>query len=946
MPASEPAPSQSSWRSCVLRGLLLTLNVILLLVFLVQGALVYFLWPDGEIELSPHWLDKVNDQLAKEGLSFKAEQLRFDLRGFIAVRDVTLGFTDGEAEAFSADRILVGFQPWELLIGRFRVDELRILGGEMDCPGMLSPTGVRERVLKNITLRSELVGGNWNIDILNMETAGFRLSMNGQVPSALLRDKKQTDKKDKTDLEPAFQELCRSILETEEKTKNLESPLILIELEAKTRQSLGIHATFQSLGYSLPNGAQVGANLVQAKLTLGNDWLLRASEPAMAFMTDLNWPGYFKSKTAEMLVTLNSGHKGVLEMPENATLFLHTMQAQGLSFDGALAIIDFTQMPLLSIHAGLKHEINWMECYGQLNTDKKSGSLHLNGRWDPGFILGSTAFSEMKELPQIRFTERPHFRAHVSLAEGWKHERTWLQLDSGPAQYEKLKVESLFTNAILLPDSLTLTDMHVRTADYAVSGSYTQNLQTNDYRFLINGTVQPLDISFIVDEEWWDELWKEFSFDKMLPEASLDLGGRYGGGPAHKVMFCKAKLPACVYQGVPLTGASAYIWQKDMRLDIMDLHIESKRGTTLGNLHWQYVPKGEDRLYLSFTAASTMQPRELATLIGPEAEPYGELFTSGTPPLTKAAGLIYGKDSDQAGDLYLNIYANFSEKTLFDDITFGKVALQALSKPGTVTIDDISAKLAGGALSGSALLTDHGEVQKLDLELELKDASLYGLFTDIPPLKEVRIESEEQDNTQTDKSSNGDEKPLTAKEKFAGVLNINFKGSGIMGQLDSFEGAGKLYLRQAHLGRLHLFGGLSRLLDGLGIGFGTVDFTSAKSAYTIQSASLHLPKAEIFGPTARIDANGYYQISQDQLDFILSLYPLGGISVPVVSQVLSVLNPISNTIEVQLKGQLSDPKWTTSFGLMRAITGQQKVKQPSSSTQDAASDTDASKKSP
>lgn len=907
------------------------LNVGLFLGLILQGILIVWLLPNGDLTLPKSMLDRINDELATEGLALDTSRLEIDLRGYIAADNVKIGFGNTRAPAIEARRVLVGFRPLALLIGEFSIDEIRIINGKVFCPPVISPTGTREAVIEHLFIRADRQGHWWELDRFFFKAAGFKISASGPLPRSLLASDRKKKKDDQPlNLKSTFEEACRYIVETRELTKTLEEPIILIGLDKESKDGAEFRFHYQSKKYTDPSGLVVGRNVTEGVATLGLDKILRAKGPAIAEVFSLEYKDQLKTGLAELKVTLGDGLGGVFGMPEDAIAFIYDIESMGLKFNGAFITAKPIDEKHIQVYAAIKNGNNWMDSKSKIHLENQSASIHLTGRWQPKFFLQATPFAEMQELPQIDFSGRPRFQAKVKLGKDWSFEDTWIEIDSGPASYESLKVESLYTQASLTPGQLELHKTVIETKDYTVRGQYWQNLKTDDYRFLINGHVNPMDIAFIVDEEWWDELWKQFKFKDDLPKANMDIKGRYGDNANHKWMFGWAEIPACSYSGAEVDSASAYLWQIPTTLNLMQLNIRDGDRSTLVDLQMRYLIKGKDRVSLSFTGHSTMPIEKVSAMIGPEAKPYESIFTSNTPPTTKAAGVIYGEDSPLNGQMFIQVDADFQQQTVFEDITFDRVAFDVFSTPETVYMNNIDAGIAEGTLTGTAQLNYVGESEKsIDLDLAIKDAKLLGMFTVIPQLKAVRDSSEKPDSEQDKKTAKKDAKEeKSPEEKFAGIIDIDFKGSGEPGETVTFKGSGDVDLREAHLGELHLFGGLSRLMGSMGIGFGTVDFNKLKGEYSLRNGTIYVPKVKISGNTAQIDANGYYNLKKDFLNFILTLNPVGAIDTPIVSQVLTVLKPLTNTVEVKLTGTLEDPNWKTSFGLLRIVTGQDKVTDP------------------
>ena len=55
------------------------------------------------------------------------------------------------------------------------------------------------------------------------------------------------------------------------------------------------------------------------------------------------------------------------------------------------------------------------------------------------------------------------------------------------------------------------------------------------------------------------------------------------------------------------------------------------------------------------------------------------------------------------------------------------------------------------------------------------------------------------------------------------------------------------------------------------------------------------------------------------------MIPFGGLSTPIVSNVMSLINPITSTVQVHLEGELADPKIGVKVNPVNAIRSEEKI---------------------
>lgn len=64
---------------------------------------------------------------------------------------------------------------------------------------------------------------------------------------------------------------------------------------------------------------------------------------------------------------------------------------------------------------------------------------------------------------------------------------------------------------------------------------------------------------------------------------------------------------------------------------------------------------------------------------------------------------------------------------------------------------------------------------------------------------------------------------------------------------------------------------------------------------------------------------------RDDLDASLAIRPFGGLTMPIVSSVAAILNPIANTVEVRLDGKLSDPEVDVKVNPVKILKSEESV---------------------
>ena len=101
---------------------------------------------------------------------------------------------------------------------------------------------------------------------------------------------------------------------------------------------------------------------------------------------------------------------------------------------------------------------------------------------------------------------------------------------------------------------------------------------------------------------------------------------------------------------------------------------------------------------------------------------------------------------------------------------------------------------------------------------------------------------------------------------------------------------------------------------------------------------MRFDELRVTGPSALLQAKGYYHLNDGSLDFSAKVYPFDETTSILGSAVGLVLNPLSRVFEVRLQGTLANPSWIFAYGpsrLLNKLVGSEKSPRPSPSEDSA-----------
>ncbi|MEO0795543.1 MAG: hypothetical protein AAFX93_10285 [Verrucomicrobiota bacterium] len=917
-------------------------NGLLGFVLCVSLFLIIVLWQNGEVPIPASVKGVLDEELAKEGFRLEADELHLDVRGMVLAKNLRIYSTENSEPFFDAELALAKFGLFRLLIGDFVPTEVVVDEGAFYCPAVVSPQGKREEVIQNIFIKANRQANEWKIDLFILEILNARVQISGNVftplPGLDTEPTKAPPTIAKTNTGDHFvslyMEVCRNILDLKETLDQFKDPIIRVELESvrKGPLELMLH-TYNAGMFDEKNQITLGASTCRVKATLDVDGILRPDGFGFVCLDSLKWDEEVETGYSEMLVKMDNGLQGIYKLPLNAELFAYNIKAWGLSFDGAFASLDLRGLQDnpdgdLSGQVHLKSGKNWLTVSGPFKPSDQSGNLELVGLWNPLFFLGSTAIPKDDIPENINVAGRPRWRAQVDFLPGFQPAEVTFDVRFNELSYEEIHLEAARVHGKIGADDIDLEHVDLMGKDFRVQGNYQQNFQNNKYRFQAAGTVWPKDLDKVIDDDWWDELWSGITFNGIPPNAAIDMSGRYGADGKENNIYGSANLEKVSYQGQAIDTAFTRIWQTPKHLDLFEFGVTSPKGKATVYLHWDYLPSGR-RNYLSFRALTQMDLMQAATLASPEVIPYAKMFPNQKAPSLDVAGMIYGEDSEKPGDLFLKAGAHFPGKFEFEEIYFENGSFICDINPQTITVSRGRFGLGSGRAALHTII-DRQTGDKLFVEsakLSINKAKLYGLYEAIPFLRSAREKQIAQEKKEA-KNSGTDPIQKSFEERYAGDVDFYIDTKGELPDLETFSGDGQIVLKGANLGQLHLLGGLSSFLFSIGLHLGTLEFSNATSDFSMAYGNIHFPNVEITGATGLINANGNFFIPKESLDFAISLHPFGNVETPVVSQVFSILSPISDSLEVELSGSLTKPEYQYQFRPLGFLTGQSQIENP------------------
>jgi len=885
---------------CVLAFAIWTLWLALGLLLVAQVYVV----STNELEVPGFLLRTLEDRLAASGLRATFGRTSFDPTGRVLIEDVQLSLPAFAEPVIKARTLYVQFDPWALAAGRFEPREMRVTGASLAVPAMLSRSGAAEEILAGLDATFVPADQTLAVAQFSGRIAGIAVSAHGAVhlPSTGTAPAAPLPVADF--LAHNFSSLCRQLDAFAQQLAALDQPGLHLELAPSESRVAIASLTLDARGWKLGKPVPLEAR----GLRIATRFPLFGGAP-----TSVRLEVSADDLTLPFAATAHGVHasvRGALRSdqldfePHEFELSAESLAAGGFSVRALVARL--TPGPLPQLKADIVAALMGapLAVRAQIDLAAQTADLRFEGPISPAVLSPLSDRLGVDVRQYFNFTALDCTEGAVRLGTGWKFEGVTAHVVvSGIDAYHVHMDEG---RAIVGFDGRRFysPDAWARIGENFAQGTYDHNLQTRDFRFLLQGQLRPLDISGWFSGGWWTSFFQQFEFPVAPPTASVDVIGRWGDG-RRAAVFVYADTVAPVIRGAKLDRARTRLFIRPAFYDGLEIYATSGTGTARGTFTYRTDPATFEWRSLEFDLASSLDLAVGMQIIGPAGQPWFEPFKFAQPPALKLAGRIDGAAAPGGAHQTLTIEARSAGEFRLHDFPLENIAFTAALHDTDVSLDNLRAGFAGGVATGRAHVRGAAAERRLSFDLTLKDASL-GRAAAVLEAYAAR--------------SKGLPPPAPGKfvqEKANVRLDLTASAEGRYSEPMSYLGEGTAALQGGELSEVPLLGPLSDLLK-----FTELRFTTAHASFKIDGPKLLFSEFNLRGANSAIDAHGAYALDRKELDFKAKLYPFHESGNVIKSVLKDLLKPLSSVFEIVLTGSLDKPSWAFAIGptsLLRSI---------------------------
>ena len=836
-------------------------------------------------------LRRIENELAASGFDLKFGRARIDPSGKVLLEDVQLRLRPFDDPLLSCRLLYIRHDFWSLLAGRPAPAEIQVEGAALYLPAMLSASGTTEPVVNGLAARLHYEQHVWEIEQLACLVGTVRVTAHGEViPTTRTGVATQFSL---SDLSARYLEGARKLMPVLHELEAFDSPSLAVRF-SRTRAHLLLtaDAVHNPWGQPLVTGPLVAA------VTLRIDQP-GSAQPARVLVTAPH-VDYDNGKVvaehvrASLAATVQP--RALSGAPIELRVAAGSISAANEQLVAPLVRAELAAWPAVQVEVMTQLDDEFLAVSADAQLKEKRAQIRAEGRVSANLISRTLTVRTPRAAPYFVFGDPVWFKAEATLGPGWKFEGVSARVDAGRLDSHGVKVTAARGRIDIHGMSFLAHDAYAEIGDSYARGSYWMDFSTSDYRMLLAGRLQPVDISGWFKGEWWPAFWKRyFAFPGALPAATVDVGGRWRDS-LQSNNFIVAR------------GGPATVWGGDFE------HVDATVFVRPGFAHaWNIAATraaGSQRVTGSFKRTAAL---------GAHDEGRFEFDFTGNPELAVVGRMLEGRADEVLAPLAVSSPPQIHAWGAFDGsqtayqftgdtrtplhyfgFPFDNARVSGAVRGPDIELDDIEFEAAGGTGKVRASLRGTPAERRLGFDIFVNGAKLGRVvhaFEEFDAVHHGRVYVASPDSKFVRKASNS-------------TLDFAFSAQGAPGAVASFNGTGNASLTGAELGEVRLFGLLSQVLSGLSLSFSSLKLDAVRTSFTVDNGTAHFPDVKVTGPSAVIDARGNYSFATNALDFNAKFKPYDQPGSLLAAAVGLVMNPLTSILELRLTGPFGDPKWS------------------------------------
>ncbi len=890
-------------RWCTHQGLRVTLWSIWLLLLAALAGQIHML-SARRVPVPPPLLRVLEKRLAEQGLRAEFGQTRMNFTGRFILENVRLGLVSTPTPLATARSVYFRIDPWDLLAGQVNLTDLRVSGLDLHLPPDAAGSGEDELPAHDIDFALHPLGSEIQLSHFTGYLGQLPVQAAGMIP--LPAAQAASDKNNQVErISNAYLAFARQARDAEAWLAAFDSPRLLLGLNPA-----GVDVDFQTAGVDLsklPGGHSGKLGRVQIKTARSFAGLRTAPIDVAATIASLDLPGEITAQELTLHLRGTPGgpdgfQAGVLDVQ------LGSLRWRGIE-TGPIAVTA-TQPSAGLVETDVSLLLAGSAWRVQGSAAPRTGEAQVSL---DGFVGNNTlAFAGAqigKDLSELLDPTHPApLHATASFGPGWKLARASGRLHSGPVRVGGAHLDETGTEVSYDGNQVLCDNLVLRQGKSLAHGSYEMDAHTMDFRFLLTGGLEPAGIESWF-HSWWSNFWSTFDFSRGLPDADVDVCGRWGDLTATRV-FVQADGASIGLKTIPFDRVRTRLFLRPHWFDILHFDVAQAGQEADGWLTRSLDLTQDTWRYMEFSVDSTLPLETISKLFKAESAELLAPYRFTTPPRLKLTGRVDSPASPAGKHERIDIALGSTGAMTYHDFPLSDLTFTANLRDDIIDLPVLAVGFAQGKAAGKARLSGPENARRLGFDITLADANLGAVTQAVASL---------QSSTTPVTEKAAEAARLRQQRLEHGHLVFSLAAEGLYSDFYSFKGTGRAAITGAELAQLNLFGPLSEALHGTYFNLGSFSLTTVDAPLVLDGDKLRFESLRVSGPSALLQAKGDYHLRESRLDFTAKVYPFGESESLVGSAVGFVLSPLSSVFEVKLKGTLSDPSWIFAYGPSRLL---------------------------
>lgn len=868
------------------------LSVFVWTLWLALSLLLAFeIWiaTSKELAVPGFVLRKFEERLALSHVQVKFGHTQFDPSGRILVEDLRF-FLPAFAEPVLTHRFVqVELDPWALLVGRFEPRTIRLSGGSLAIPAMLSATGQAELIVRDLDATLQLDVNRLQLDHLTARVAGFVVGAHGRMHLAPAPPGQAGTIPLADSIATNFPDICRQLVRLSKRLAVLDQPQLELALTPSDTRIAIVDVTVLAAGLKLEDPVALQATGLRLTTRFPLQGKVPVTTPLTLTVDQLSLPGDVKVTALRARLRGSFRPDVYTYDPHEVLVSASRLSVRGIALDNLVTRLRPGPLPQLSGEVFAEYAGLPLVVRGSADLKAATAKVRLDGDLSPAVLTPISDAVKRDIRPFFNLLAPLALSADATFDPGWKFTGVTGRFRAGPINAYRVAIDG--GQGEFEFDGRYFAARHVlaRLGEYFARGSFFNDFATGEHRFLLEGRLRPLVIAPWFGK-WWTPFFQDYEFPAGPPDANVDVQGNWRGGGRNTV-FVYADSHAPVVHGVKFDHARTLMFIRPNFMDGLEVFATIGSGSARGTFMRQ-VDAAFALIALDLNFDSTL-PLEVPAQIFPVVAETLAPYRFANPPTVKLQMHFDGVASPDGEHQLASITASSVGAFAFHDFPLSNLSFSAKVRDDEVILNRIEVGFAGGTSNGSARVWGKGKDRRLGFDYVLSNASLGSAITTVQAF-----------------SAQQSGKPPPPRDSFIRSrenvkLDLAVSAEGRYEDPYSYQGSGNASLTGESLGEVPMLGQLSQLLS-----FTSLRFTSARASFKVNGKQLDFSQVNVTGANSAIEAHGTYALDQHTLDFIAKVNPFEE-STFIPSVLLgAMLSPLSSALEVKLKGPIDKPKWT------------------------------------